>query len=219
MDVKNILKMIIPYGLIEYYRKRNQQRLSPTSAILKSNSLIGNSILMKNFSIWIMNPDGHKKYLKVGNDCMLDCNILLESGQGEVIIGDRVYIGNSTIICRTKVEFEADIFVAWGAYFYDHDSHSTDYTLRQKDLVQQIEDYRKGINFISNKDWSCVNTKPIKVCKNAWIGMNAIILKGVTIGEGAIIAAGSVVTKDVPAWTMVAGNPAMHIKQIASTRE
>lgn len=44
--------------------------------------------------------------------------------------------------------------------------------------------------------------------------MNCLILKGVTIGEGAIVAAGSVVTKDVKPWTMVGGNPAVYIKDV-----
>jgi acetyltransferase-like isoleucine patch superfamily enzyme len=47
-----------------------------------------------------------------------------------------------------------------------------------------------------------------------WIGANVIILKGVTIGEGAIVGAGSVVTKDVPPYTIVAGNPARIIREI-----
>jgi len=59
-----------------------------------------------------------------------------------------------------------------------------------------------------------VNTKGIKINDNAWVGMNCIILKGVTIGEGAIVAAGSVVTKDVQAWTLVGGNPARILKEI-----
>ncbi|MBK8021791.1 MAG: hypothetical protein IPK19_10285 [Chloroflexi bacterium] len=54
---------------------------------------------------------------------------------------------------------------------------------------------------------------PIRICDKAWIGFNAVILKGVTIGEGAIVGAGSVVTKDVPAWTVVAGNPARIIRE------
>lgn len=54
-------------------------------------------------------------------------------------------------------------------------------------------------DFIAHKNWDVVNSKPITICNDAWIGMNCIILKGVTIGEGAIVGAGSVVTKDVPA--------------------
>jgi acetyltransferase-like isoleucine patch superfamily enzyme len=48
-----------------------------------------------------------------------------------------------------------------------------------------------------------------------WIGFNCIILKGVIIGEGAVIGSGSVVTHDVPAWTVVGGNPAIVIKKIS----
>lgn len=55
---------------------------------------------------------------------------------------------------------------------------------------------------------------PIVLESDVWIGSNAVILKGVTIGEGAIVAAGSVVTKDVPANVVVGGNPAQVIKEI-----
>lgn len=55
-------------------------------------------------------------------------------------------------------------------------------------------------------------TAPITICDGAWIGSRAIILPGVTIGEGAIVAAGAVVTKDVEPWSVVGGNPAKFIK-------
>jgi len=175
---------------------------------------IGQSFLTTGFDLSIRVPKEGKKYLTVGDDSMLSCNIIFESQDGEVIIGDRVFIGASTIISRTRVEFENDIFVAWGTYFYDHDSHSLDFRERQKDIQQQITDHKAGRNFIENKNWDVVNSRPIKICSNAWIGLNCIILKGVTIGEGAIVGAGSVVTKDVPAWTVVAGNPAVVVKEI-----
>ena len=56
--------------------------------------------------------------------------------------------------------------------------------------------------------------KPIHICRNAWVGAGATILSGVTIGENAVVAAAAVVTKDVPANTIVAGNPAKIIKEI-----
>jgi len=55
---------------------------------------------------------------------------------------------------------------------------------------------------------------PIKIHDNVWIGERAIILKGVTIGKGAIIAIGAVVTKDVPEYAIVAGNPARIVKYL-----
>lgn len=56
--------------------------------------------------------------------------------------------------------------------------------------------------------------KPIVLEKNSWIGSNATVLPGVTIGENSIVAAGSVVTKDVPANTIVAGNPAKFMRNL-----
>ena len=86
---------------------------------------------------------------------------------------------------------------------------------RRKDIDDELADLRSKQNMIAHKNWDVVNSKPIKICDDAWIGMNCIILKGVTIGEGAIVGAGSVVTKDVPAWTVVAGNPAKVVKTLS----
>jgi len=55
---------------------------------------------------------------------------------------------------------------------------------------------------------------PVTIERNAWIGIGAIILPGVTVGEGSIVSAGSVVTREVPPHYLVAGNPARHIKEL-----
>jgi acetyltransferase-like isoleucine patch superfamily enzyme len=59
-----------------------------------------------------------------------------------------------------------------------------------------------------------LRTAPVIIKDNVWIGMNAIVLKGVTIGENAVIAAGAVVSRDVPANVVVAGNPAVIVKEL-----
>lgn len=59
-----------------------------------------------------------------------------------------------------------------------------------------------------------ITCKPVKICRKAWIGAGATILPGVTVGENAVVGAGSVVTHDVPPNTIVAGNPARFIKNI-----
>ncbi|MBR0085853.1 MAG: sugar O-acetyltransferase [Lachnospiraceae bacterium] len=56
--------------------------------------------------------------------------------------------------------------------------------------------------------------KPVHIGKDVWIGSNSVLLPGVTVGDGAIIAAGSVVTHDVEAFTVVAGNPARYIRKV-----
>lgn len=59
-----------------------------------------------------------------------------------------------------------------------------------------------------------ITCKPVHICRHAWIGAGATILPGVTVGENAVVAACAVVTKDVPANTIVAGNPAKVIREI-----
>ena len=59
-----------------------------------------------------------------------------------------------------------------------------------------------------------ITCKPVRICRRAWIGAGATILPGVTIGENAVVGAGSVVTKSVEANTIVAGNPAKVIRKI-----
>jgi acetyltransferase-like isoleucine patch superfamily enzyme len=176
---------------------------------------MGSSHLLNDFKLNLNTPLKDKIYLTVGDDTMLNCKITFETSAGEVIIGNKTFVGAGSIICRSKIEIGDNVFIAWGGCLYDHDSHSLNYAERELDIIRQLNDYRSGKSFIASKNWDVVNSKPIKICSNSWIGMNCIILKGVTIGEGAIVAAGSVVTKDVPAWCVVAGNPAKVVKTLA----
>jgi len=181
---------------------------------IKSYIKLDGSFLLKGFHLSLNRPIAGKTYLAVGNDTMLACNVIFESPEGTIIIGNETFIGASTLICRRRIEIQDNVTIAWGCYFYDHDWHSINYIERQNDIHQQLIDFKNGKDFIEHKNWDVVNSKPIKICSNAWVGMNCIILKGVTIGEGAIVAAGSVVTKDVLPWTIVGGNPAKFIKEI-----
>ncbi len=154
-------------------------------------------------------------YLTIGNKGLINANFIFETEKGEVIIGNNVHLGGVTIISRTKVVIHDDVTMAWGITIYDHNSHSIYWENRKNDNHQCYADYIKyNGNNVMNKDWSNVISKPITIYSKVWIGFNVIIMKGVTIGEGAVVAAGSVVIKDVPAWSIVAGNPAAVVKKI-----
>jgi acetyltransferase-like isoleucine patch superfamily enzyme len=171
---------------------------------------------LPNFSIVKNRLTGSQNYkAEIGKECLLGVKIILETPDAKVSIGDRVYMGNSTIIAKTSVSLGNDILVAWGVTFYDHDSHSLDFSERDKDIKQTYKDFinEKG-NYLRNKNWDVVNSRPIIISDHAWIGAESMILKGVTIGEGAIVGARSVVTKDVPPFTVVAGNPARIVKNL-----
>ena len=123
-------------------------------------------------------------------------------------------MGNSLFISRKAITIGDDVIIGWDCMFYDHNSHSVIWEEREKDVVSEYEDLVHGFNEISSKNWDVVKSEPIKICDKAWIGMGCTILKGVTIGERAIVAAKSVVTNDVPPGVIVGGNPAKFISKI-----
>jgi acetyltransferase-like isoleucine patch superfamily enzyme/ubiquinone/menaquinone biosynthesis C-methylase UbiE len=141
----------------------------------------------------------------VGDNSLIEGQILFDKEDATVIIGDRSFIGGSRLVCAQEISVGDDVLIAWGCTIVDHNSHSIHWEERKNDVMNWAQ---------GKKDWTHVITAPVKIGNKAWIGFNTIIMKGITIGEGAVIGAGSVVTKDVPPYTVVAGNPAKIIKQI-----
>lgn len=151
--------------------------------------------------------------MNIGDDSNISGSFIFEKDSGKIYIGSRCFIGGGTFICIDRIEIGNDVMISWGCTFADNNSHSIKWQERKNDVI----DWKKGLdeNRVGKyKNWSKVNYAPITIKDKAWIGFNTIILKGVTVGEGAIIGAGSVVTKNVADWTIVAGNPARVIKTI-----
>lgn len=160
-----------------------------------------------------------RKYVKIGAKGIINANFIFESERGEVIIGDNVHLGSVTFISRNRIIIKNDVTMAWGITIYDHNSHSIYWNDRKNDNEQSYRDYISSEgNTMANKDWSCVLDAPITIESKVWIGFDVLILKGVTIGEGSVVAAKSVVTKNVEAWTVVAGNPAVVVKYLPEYR-
>jgi acetyltransferase-like isoleucine patch superfamily enzyme len=144
--------------------------------------------------------------LTLGKHSIVQCWISFDAAQGSVAIGDRSYIGASHIVCHSAVTIGADVIISWGVTIVDHDSHSVHWNLRKSD----VEQWHRGM-----KSWEHVPVRPVVICDKVWIGFGASILKGVTVGEGAVIAACAVVTRDVPPYAVVAGNPARVVRQLS----
>lgn len=207
------LKRIIQYLRNRCFHNKNSKGNTQTD-IVKQHAVIGDS-LCKDITLRLENPQDCRIYLKIGDDNIISGSFVFESPEGIIEIGNHSFIGGSTFISHSHITVGNNVTIAWGCTIYDHNSHSIDYLERRKDIDDELFSLRNGQSVYKNKNWNPVKSSPIKICDDAWIGMNCIILKGVTIGEGAIIGAGSVVTKDIPAWTIAAGNPAKVIKTIS----
>lgn len=142
--------------------------------------------------------------LTVGEQSQVLAAVVFDRENARISIGNRSFI-NGALIAAESIEIGDDVLISWNVTVVDHNSHAIAFSQRAEDAVNWLA---------SKKDWSAVKIAPVKIYDKAWIGFNSIILKGITIGEGAIIGAGSVVTKDVPAWTIAAGNPARMIREI-----
>jgi acetyltransferase-like isoleucine patch superfamily enzyme len=140
----------------------------------------------------------------VNENSQVDGSIFFDKENARVSIGKRSFV-NAMIVSANGIEIGDDVMIAWGTIIVDHNSHSISFSERSEDVINWLE---------GKKDWTNVKIAPVKIYNKVWIGFNCIILKGVTIGEGSVVGAGSVVTKDVPAWTIVAGNPARIIREI-----
>jgi len=138
---------------------------------------------------------GHAR-IYIGDDVNIFGQLDIVSGasfeEPRLVLKDRVDVGHRvSFLVNKEIVIEEDVNIAGRVEFRDSDAHP-------RDAAQRIADIRPDPGEI----------KPIRVCRYAWIGTRATILKGVTIGEGAIVSAQSVVVTDVPPYSVVMGNPA-----------
>ena len=146
-------------------------------------------------------------HLRIGRNCFIRDKIVFERPGARLAVGDRTYLGTGLIAVADSVEIGSDVMFGWGVTIVDHNSHGVGFSHRQGDTERWLH---------GGKDWTHVKVAPVSIADKAWIGFNATILKGVTVGEGAVIAACAVVTKPVPPWTVAAGNPARVIRELGA---
>lgn len=148
--------------------------------------------------------------LILGDDVLVDgkCSFVFAGrftgGRAALVIGDRTAIGHeSRFVVGKRISIGNDCRISPGVYIFDSNGHSADPESRLLGLPPKAEEVR-----------------PVTIGNNVWLGARCIIFPGVTIGDGSVVSAGSVVLSDVPANTVVAGNPARRIGSLeaASSR-
>lgn len=120
----------------------------------------------------------------INHKCMI--NTLSEGAK--LVIGDNCGFSGTTIGCFLSIELGHNVRCGANTLITDSDWHN--------------DDHRSGMS------------KPVKIGENVWLGYGVIVLKGVTIGANSVIGAGSVVTRDIPANVIAAGNPCVVLKPL-----
>jgi len=167
-------------------------RLSGRIRIIKNFPFIGKGgklTIGKNFT-------AHNSIESNPVGLFLPCIFNINTPDCRIVIGDNVGMSGSTIYAVKSVTIGNNVLIGPGCIISDTDGHPIDAIERRNNIPEAI-----------------VST-PIVICDNVFIGARCLILKGVTIGEGAVVSAGSVVIKDIPPYTIYGGNPARFYSKI-----
>ena len=160
---------------------------------------IGKNTLLRDSNIFIK---GNNNILYIGDDCVVNnTSIILDNEDAEIKIGNKTSIAKAQIVSLEpyNIEIGEDCMLSYDIEIRNTDSHKI---------------YDKNTNKRINEG------NGVSIGNHVWLGMRAIILKGVTIEDNSIVAGGSIVTKDVKVNTIVSGNPAKQIKEnVYWTRE
>ncbi len=194
-----VFKKIIPPYWIEQAINKEKIELSKRSCLIGEMTSVLSSANILNFQ---NNPNK----IIIGNYSMICGKLQINEYGGKIQIGNYTYIGeNTNVWSGDSVIIGNNVQVSHGVNIIDNNTHSLD-------AKERHQEYKEIITRGSIQNRGNIKSAPIVIEDDVWISFNASILKGVTIGKGAIIAANSVVTKNVEPYTMVAGNPAIFIK-------
>jgi acetyltransferase-like isoleucine patch superfamily enzyme len=139
--------------------------------------------------------------------CYAGCSFAI-GVNGSCTVGDFTLMNGALVMSEERIEIGSHCLISWNVGIADSDFHPLA-------PAQRIIDAHALAPFFKGRPpRPKLRTAPVIISDNVWIGMNAIILKGVTIGENSVVAAGAVVTKSVPPNVVVAGNPAVVTKQL-----
>ncbi len=203
-----ILGKYIGSFLFFIYEELKRMELDKHFQQLRSNSTTKGKIIFSK-DTRIANLQSDKSKIVFGKDCSIKGELLIFEYGGEITMGECCYLGeNSRIWSSSSVIIEDHVLVSHNVNIHDNDAHP----IGKDDRIEQASYILRNGKLPSEK--GAVDDARILIKRNAWICFNATVLKGVTIGENSIVAAGAIVTTDVPDNVVVAGIPAKIVKYL-----
>lgn len=174
---------------------------TPPNVILGVNTFVTGDLAFKRFHCQ------QERGLVVGAHCTMD-GVHFDLGpNGRLTVGDYCYFTNAVLLCELEVRIGNYVLIGWNATVADSDFHPIAPAERVADAIA-CSPLGQG------RPRPEIPKEPVIIEDDVWIGPNATILKGVRVGAGAVIEAGAVVTRDVPARARVMGNPAQIIGEV-----
>jgi acetyltransferase-like isoleucine patch superfamily enzyme len=173
----------------------------PANVRVGVNTLVTADYAFKRFNS--RQPDA----LVIGANCTMD-GVHFSFGQnGRVVIGDYCYLTNAVLLCELELRIGSYVVIGWNTTIADTDFHPLAPAERVADAIA-CSPLGKG------RPRPEIPCRPVIIEDDVWIGPNATILKGVRIGAGAFIEAGTLVTRDVPPRARVMGNPSQIVGEM-----
>jgi acetyltransferase-like isoleucine patch superfamily enzyme len=146
--------------------------------------------------------------LKIGHAASIYLGTMFDVGKsGRIEIGDFALVVGVRFICDSRISIGDYALLSWNVLLMDN------YRV-PADVVQRRKLLRRVPAMSPRKLGGSTEGRPIVIGPNTWIGFDACVLPGVTVGEGSVVGARSVVTEDVPPFSVVAGNPARFIRKL-----
>lgn len=172
----------------------------PSNVLAGEGTVIDSSFCFKHFY------SAREVGFRVGSHTTIWRASLAADEEAVIEIGDYCYIANASLVCSESIEIGSRVMIAGGVTIADSDFHPLGPAARLADTValSPVGDRKRR---------PVVETRPVRIEDDVWIGFNATVLKGVRVGAGALVAPGAVVVRDVPPGVEVAGNPARVVSE------
>ncbi len=145
--------------------------------------------------------------LSIGSDCTMEGVHFAIGEEGQMEIGNFCYFTNAVLLCELEVRIGSYVVIGWNAAIADTDFHPLA-------PAERIADAIACSPLGAGRLRPAIARRPVIIEDDVWIGPNATILKGVRIGSGAFVEAGSLVAHDVPPRVRILGNPAQIVGEV-----
>ena len=146
--------------------------------------------------------------VRIGRGTGVYMGSLFDAGpRGRITLGDYVLVNGARFTCDSEIAVGDYCLISWNVVLMDTYRMPPDPEARSREVEQAVLRSPRRL-------YADAEALPIHIGSNVWIGFDSCVLPGVTIGEGSIVGARSVVAEDVPPYTVVAGNPARVIRHL-----